>query len=196
MKILQGTPTNQKEFSQLVLMSAPEFLPALYGERSPQLFEFLFAQEKNLFSFEHTHFAFVNKEIAGCILHYSGKTRKKESLRTGKLMLKFLGKEFLKKIPQMLKASRALGEVAPQQYYISNLAVYPQFRKKGVATQLLELAQEKAKQEGCRVLCLNVETENAPAINLYRKFGFKIVSEASVKIGPKIFSFYRMEKTI
>ncbi len=57
--------------------------------------------------------------------------------------------------------------------YIANLAVRDGFRRRGVASALLDEAFETAKRLGLAFLSLEVRESNAPARELYRKYGFE-----------------------
>lgn len=50
-----------------------------------------------------------------------------------------------------------------------SLAVSPEFRRRGVGYQLLELAEDWAKVHGLRKLTLDVLANNRPALRLYEK---------------------------
>lgn len=56
--------------------------------------------------------------------------------------------------------------------YIANVAVSKEFRRKGIAHTLLAYAEEKAKEEGCAFISLEVRVSNTPAIKLYEKRGY------------------------
>jgi ribosomal-protein-alanine N-acetyltransferase len=56
--------------------------------------------------------------------------------------------------------------------WIATLAVLPEYRKKGIATQLLELSEENINLPLIR---LSVRENNHAAIQLYRKFGYQQV---------------------
>lgn len=56
---------------------------------------------------------------------------------------------------------------------ILNLAVRSEFRKHGLATALLKHAFTICKENGVTKGFLDVKVSNAPAIELYRKFGYK-----------------------
>ena len=57
--------------------------------------------------------------------------------------------------------------------YIANIAVYPNARKKGVGTALLERVFSLARDEGLSFVSLEVRVSNTTAISLYEKLGFK-----------------------
>ncbi len=57
---------------------------------------------------------------------------------------------------------------------ITNIAVHPNFRKKGVASKILEEILESA---ACESFVLEVRKSNTAAISLYEKYGFLQVGE-------------------
>lgn len=56
---------------------------------------------------------------------------------------------------------------------ITNVAVSPEFRKKGYGDQLVTVAKEVAKEADIQTIFLEVRVSNEPAISLYRKHGFE-----------------------
>lgn len=56
--------------------------------------------------------------------------------------------------------------------HITNLAVAPIFRKRGVASQLINFIIRKAKNIGVSQVSLEVRISNQEAIKLYEKIGF------------------------
>ena len=59
--------------------------------------------------------------------------------------------------------------------YISNVAVAPEHRRRGVADLLLDALADRARALRLRFLTLEVRASNAPAIALYEKHGFSQV---------------------
>ena len=57
--------------------------------------------------------------------------------------------------------------------YITSVTVLQAWARKGVATRLMDQCVEYAKASGMQKLCLEVATENIPAIKLYKKSGFR-----------------------
>ena len=53
-----------------------------------------------------------------------------------------------------------------------NVAVHPDFRRKGIAEALVNGLVEELKRKESRCLTLEVRASNAPAIALYEKLGF------------------------
>ena len=56
---------------------------------------------------------------------------------------------------------------------ITNVAVSPEFRKKGYGEQLVAEAKFAAKEANAENIFLEVRVSNEPAISLYKKMGFE-----------------------
>ena len=56
--------------------------------------------------------------------------------------------------------------------YVSNVAVHPDWRRRGAADALLTALEQRAKMLRLSFLTLEVRAGNAPAIALYEKHGF------------------------
>jgi len=59
--------------------------------------------------------------------------------------------------------------------HIASLATHPDFRRQGIAKQLLVVALDKAYTEGARTAFLEVRDRNEAARRMYQKFGFEEV---------------------
>jgi len=66
-------------------------------------------------------------------------------------------------------------------FYLSTIAVKPEFRCQGIGTQLLKMTQNRAKEEGFSHLSLIVWSDNLTAIHFYKKQAFEEVKR--VKMG-------------
>lgn len=58
---------------------------------------------------------------------------------------------------------------------LANLAVLPEFRRRGVGSQLLAGLSEIAESLGCSRMSLYVRQSNTGAADLYRLFGFAVL---------------------
>ena len=61
------------------------------------------------------------------------------------------------------------------ELHILSIATHPDYRGKGIATQLLAHVLDKARETGCSLATLEVRRSNVPAIALYERAGFKTV---------------------
>ena len=57
--------------------------------------------------------------------------------------------------------------------YVTNVAVFPQFRRRGAGRALTEKLVATAEREGCSFLSLEVRASNGVAISLYQSLGFQ-----------------------
>jgi ribosomal protein S18 acetylase RimI-like enzyme len=53
--------------------------------------------------------------------------------------------------------------------------VEEEFRRRGIGTLLLKHAVKISKEKGARMLVLETQTCDVPAINFYVKFGFELI---------------------
>lgn len=58
---------------------------------------------------------------------------------------------------------------------IYNIAVAPEFRREGIGEALLRHLIDKAAEDGCSLVTLEVRDGNAAAMALYKKIGFREV---------------------
>lgn len=65
--------------------------------------------------------------------------------------------------------------VMADEGYITNVAVFPEYRRRGVAEQLLAVFDRFARGNRLAFLTLEVRPSNAAAVALYRKWGFEEV---------------------
>lgn len=68
-----------------------------------------------------------------------------------------------------------LARVAADEIEILSVAISPDMRQRGLASQLLEQACHRAIGEGAVRIFLEVAAANQPARNLYEKYGFREV---------------------
>jgi len=58
-------------------------------------------------------------------------------------------------------------------------------------------AEEEAKKGGAKRVALDVEVENTGAARLYKRLGYSVASESTVRLrGRQPFSFYKMCKEL
>ena len=72
---------------------------------------------------------------------------------------------------------KVLGYIGVQEIcgeaYITNIAVFGEYRKEGIGRTLLKAACGGAKERGCEFITLEVRESNSAAIALYESEGFE-----------------------
>ena len=65
--------------------------------------------------------------------------------------------------------------VMADEGYITNVAVFPEYRRRGIGAQIIEVFMNFARANRLAFLTLEVRPSNAAAIALYQGFGFEEV---------------------
>ncbi len=79
--------------------------------------------------------------------------------------------------------------ISGKAFYVDRLAVNVDYGNKGIATRLLKSAGEIAKENKGEYLRLFVVDSNIPAINLYKKLGFKQAEGIYIEVIDDTLSF-------
>jgi ribosomal protein S18 acetylase RimI-like enzyme len=185
-------PSDALHITRLVLFSAPTFLPAVFGPGIDKAIEEMAAGQGTLFSYEHAVIAEQDGAVRGMLLAYSGVVKAAQDPRTGLALLGALRTGMIRRLPRLLKLQSAIGRIGKDEYYISNVAVYPEQRGRGIGSLLIARASDEARKAAIR-LVLDVETDNPAAQRLYERIGFRVVSETRpFVIEDHAFAFRRM----
>jgi ribosomal protein S18 acetylase RimI-like enzyme len=197
-EIRPGVASDAPDIARLVLLSAEDFLPAVFGARVAAAVQTLAGRRGTLFSHRHALVAREGPETLGMILGYAGSEKAREDPRTGLALFAALGPGMLGRLGRLLALQRTIGTVRRDEWYVSNIAVFPPQRGRHVGRHLMEAAERAAALRGdCRRMVLDVETDHAPAISLYRSMGYRVRKEnLPVLIERRAFTFMRMEKDL
>lgn len=72
---------------------------------------------------------------------------------------------------------------ADGSFFLSKLYLKKEMRGKGIASLMFKQVKRLAKEAGCELIWLTVNKGNAHAINVYKKFGMRIIREEQTDIG-------------
>jgi len=78
----------------------------------------------------------------------------------------------LAETPEIVRPLVRLEARAPGSWYVNVLATFPEFRRQGIASRLLEIAEQKAREQGAPSSSVIVASWNAPAARLYTSAGY------------------------
>lgn len=124
------------------------------------------AREKGGFSYRNASVAEVGGEVASCLVDY----RLDDPYDAGDLNA----------LPEIVRPLVQLEAKAPGSWYVNVLATFPEFRGQGIGARLLELAEERGRQQKANSASLIVASENGGAMRLYARSGYKEVVRARV----------------
>lgn len=195
--ITAGTPEQSRPFSELVMFTGPELLPALFGAKVKQFWATAFRYRRCCFSYEHTLFIGTAGKPMGIALVYDFETKRREDLRSTLIILRHLRWTFLTHMSALRQSGEMLKPLVDTDLYVSNLAVYPEYRSQGYGAKLIEAVQAKAAESGCNRIVLDVETDKKRSIDFYERHGFVIYEETPVlRTRDGDFRFFKMVKLL
>lgn len=183
--IRKAEPSDAKKSVPLIIDAIGEIAERMTGETEPEKVEQslceLFVRDDNPNSYLYTYMAEVEGVIAGTLVLYSGADAPKldENLRAWL-------------VEKGANVTEVDSESLPDEFYIDTICIDPAFRGKGIGSQLFAFAEDIAKQKGHSKLSLNVETQKEPAIRLYKRLGYEIVSPWTIIGEP----FHHMVKIL
>ena len=94
-------------------------------------------------------------------------------------LLALAGRPDAAALRERLGAVRLLfAAVAPEDMYLSRIAVEPEHRGRGLGRRLVHEVVKAARSEGCPRIRLDVDAENEAALALYDRLGFALRAEA------------------
>ncbi len=132
-----------------------------------------FGEKDNRFSHQFSHIARLDGEIAGLVLTFSGEEVSRLSKGCARSILSIYG--FVRLI-KLIWRGMVLGhtkEAEKNEYLIAHVAVFKQFRRKGIARALLDKAVHSAMEASFSRVVLEVEIGNTAALLLYESYGFR-----------------------
>ena len=74
----------------------------------------------------------------------------------------------------------------PNSWYICGIAFYAEHRGQGLGTELMQLAEQQAMENGFTKLSLVAFKENGGSVRLYERLGYQVVDWAPIVTHPLI----------
>ncbi|WP_028064277.1 GNAT family N-acetyltransferase [Solirubrobacter soli] len=159
----------------LLFESAKPYYTAYAGseKRALAILESVFREPGHAASYDCCTVAYVDDELVGVVAGFPVSRGDQLSRRFIRLTLP--------KLPPWrwwgtFRHLRAAGDVAPtppnDAYYVDALAVAPEWRRRGIAHQLLDEAHRHAEAAGLARLALDTGLQNTGARKLYEAYGF------------------------
>jgi ribosomal protein S18 acetylase RimI-like enzyme len=100
-------------------------------------------------------------------------------------------------LPALLRPQGTLGGIPPDAWYVSNLAVDPAARGRGIGSALLQDAELIARGRRAASVCLDVEAASLSAIRLYGRSGYAVERTSPiVTVSGRRFQTLRMSKRL
>jgi ribosomal protein S18 acetylase RimI-like enzyme len=183
--ITRAKPEERIEAARLMADTMAGFGVAVLGAGDEELelrvLAHWFARMGNRFSHEFAHIARWQGEPAGLLLCFPGRDARR---------LSFACRHSIREVydwgalANLIWRGMVLGhtrEAENDEFLIAHVAVVEQFRRRGIATTLLEKAAALAREANFDRVALEVEIDNTPAIECYQRYGF--VTQFTTRFG-------------
>jgi ribosomal protein S18 acetylase RimI-like enzyme len=151
----------------------PSFLwrqAAKAGQSAAAVGESLVRRMTGSYSHQHVTVATVNGRVASMLLGFV-----KEASAPSEQEIEG---------PTLLRTLLALDRNVGRSWRISNLATFPKYRGRGLASQLLDVAEAKARDAGVDTVSLIVATDNLDALDLYDRHDYKKIDQRPIPYVP------------
>jgi len=194
-KLRKPDDNEADDCARLIYISGPHIYSYSFVASEPKIYALLklfYKRPGTMFSKGNIIIEEENGRIRGLLLAYPANDMKKMAVNMLKCISGVLTISGLFNFIRMLfrfKLNIYLPRIRRDEFYISNLAVFEEYRGRGIAVKLLEKAEEMAMEKGLYKLSLNVEIDNSHAKRVYEKFGFQEVRKAVL---PKRYNKYNL----
>jgi ribosomal protein S18 acetylase RimI-like enzyme len=119
------------------------------------------------FSYRNAHIAEIGGAVAGLLLGYP-----------------LTGNEDPSEAPPQVRALVELELEAPRHWYVNILAVYPEFRRRGIGGRLLGLADNIGAKDCPGGMAIIVASANDGARRLYERHGYRFAGRRPAPAYP------------
>lgn len=202
-RVRPATPSGEDgdHFATLAEMAAHGQFEWLMGRRWRAVLLRIVVEPSHELSYENARFAEVDGQVAGLLAGYATEQR---ALPTWQPLERVFLRHALWQLPRivlmglsMLPLLRWSEYVPAGAYYITLVAVYAEFRGRGVSQRLLGAASQTALEWGCTSLALDVATDNDTAIAAYTRYGLTVEGTSPTVTGKgRHIALHRMVKRL
>ncbi len=169
------------------------------GYSSLEVLERLFLRQGNRVSYDQSNLIEQDGKVAGLIIAYPGEMLLRMNKMTAWQMLQMFGLAASLRLIARQPAYGDLNETESDEFYISNLAVFPEFQGLGIGKRLMTYAEELARASGLQKCSLIVSFGHEKARHMYEQLGYKAVHTYSImhpEIAEGSGGYHRMVKIL
>lgn len=139
-----------------------------------------FKSKRGLCSHRLLTVAVSDGNVVGTGTFYDGKDYQKMSGGAALNLLRFYGFKSLPRLRRAMDSMKLMKPPKDDELYLANFGVDPQLRGSGIGSQMLQHKINEARQQGYRIVSLDVSTENPKAEALYHRLGFAVTDSKSM----------------
>jgi ribosomal protein S18 acetylase RimI-like enzyme len=196
-------PPDSDPVTRLIYLSMGIEADWLFGQEkghpTNQVLTNLFLRRGNRISYPLSTVAERDEKVAGLLLAYPGYLLSHFNWMTGLHLTGVLGLAATIRLARRQAAYGDLKETEKDEFYISNLGVFPDLQGKGIGTMLMDRAEEMARKAGLQKCSLIVTFGHKDARRLYEHLGYKVIHSYSCnhpQVAEGSGGYHRMVKTL
>jgi ribosomal protein S18 acetylase RimI-like enzyme len=159
----------------------------------------LFQRIGNRVSYPLSHVAEQDDQVVGLLLAYPGARLSRYNWTTGLHLLQKFGLAATLRLARKQSLYGDLKETEPDEFYISNLGVFPEYQGRGLGSKLMAFAEQLALKAGLKKCSLIVTFGHENARRLYERLGYQLVRSFNnnhAMIAEGSGGYHRMVKTL
>jgi ribosomal protein S18 acetylase RimI-like enzyme len=145
------------------------------GHSTLQVLAGLHRRKNNRLSYRHAHLAECDGQPVGLLISFPGGKLSRLDWLTGWCLLQIIGLSATIRLARIQSAYGDLKETGADEFYISNLAVFPGFEGQGIGSRLMAYAEDLARASGLQKCSLIVAFGHENACRLYERLGYQVV---------------------
>jgi ribosomal protein S18 acetylase RimI-like enzyme len=157
----------------------------------------IFPHKRHYYSYDRSFFIDVDGKTAGMAQLHRFRPRTREKFNLAYLLARHMNWRLPASVSALLRSEKIINGFSGRECYLSNVAVYPEYRSLGLGSRLLGAIEEEVKGVGKNRMVLHADVTNHGAIKLYEKLGYRIEEKApALKIRNKRFEYLVIKKPI
>jgi ribosomal protein S18 acetylase RimI-like enzyme len=205
MGIRMAESCDRDDVSRLHVMAGPNVFKYFFAcdeERAVAINRVLFDVPDTFSSMQYYHVCGSLGVVQGAIGMFPGKNHEAMNRNVGRHIRDIIGITGYCALPKMLlrgRLGRRMPALGDDELYIEALAVYPEYRGRGLSSAMLKYAFGESTRLGLPLLSLYAEINNENAIAIYRSKGFRV--EDTLELPRRyrkhnLFGFHKMIATV
>jgi ribosomal protein S18 acetylase RimI-like enzyme len=169
----------------LIYASGPVLIESVFGfNQQHNAQDFLLSaasHEFGQYGFANHFIAVENEQVLGSVCAWHTELSASFGQATLHSVVQYFGLEHsLEVVARSQVIKHFISPPLNHEWCIGHFAVFPQYRRQGVATRLLQFMTELAENSGKTTLSLHVAAENHSAIQFYQQQGFSLHSTSEL----------------
>ncbi|MCB9359158.1 GNAT family N-acetyltransferase [Candidatus Woesearchaeota archaeon] len=189
MIIRKANPNDASDIAKAIVSAGGHFLPWLFGRNYRKIIYESALSENCSFSWINADVCEISdaenpdsSKIAGVVISYASEREHEMDKGMSDVLRKYFG--FFSLFSFIRKAQKAVKYFPKPKdsYYILAIAVFEEYKGRGIAGKLMGWIESRARSSGYKSLMLEVEGYNHSAIRSYQKFGFHKHGEVPLKL--------------